>query len=224
MPVVAGPVLVFVTIEQGAVFGAEAAHATLAGLIGTVAFTVVYARTSERLPWYLCLLLGWLTFGATAYALFIFQPSVAVSLGALFVATIVGRRMLPLVEETLSPGTNPRADLPLRLIATATLVLVLTAVADRLGPRLSGLLNAFPVLTTIITAFTHAQRGSAATIVFVSSFVRSIVGFGTFCFMLALALGRVNLAAALLAALVGQVIVSGLTLRASRSNPGLTGS
>ena len=46
MPVVAGPVLVFITIEQGAAFGAQAAHATLAGLIGTIAFTVVYARTS----------------------------------------------------------------------------------------------------------------------------------------------------------------------------------
>src|SRR5687768_4175760 len=75
MPVVAGPVLVFVTIERGALFGADAAHATLAGLIGTVAFTVAYARTSERLPWYLCLLLGWLTFGATAYVLFLLQPS-----------------------------------------------------------------------------------------------------------------------------------------------------
>jgi hypothetical protein len=218
MPVVAGPVLVFVTIEQGAVFGAQAAHATLAGLIGTVAFTVVYARTSERLPWYACLLLGWLTFGVTAYALFVLQPTLAMSLVALFAATIAGRRMLPAIAEPTSPATNPRADLPLRLVATATLVLVLTAVADRLGPRLSGLLNAFPVLTTIITAFTHAQGGSAATIAFVSAFVRSIMGFGMFCFVLALALVRVNLAAALLSALAGQLIVSGLTLRASRGN------
>ena len=218
MPVVAGPVLIFVTIEQGARFGAEAAHATLAGLIGTVAFTVVYARTSERLPWYVCLLVGWLTFAVTAFALFVLRPTLAMSLAALFATTIAGRRMLPAVAGATSPGTHPRADLPLRLIATATLVLVLTAVADRLGPRLSGLLNAFPVLTTIITAFTHAQSGSGATIAFVGAFVRSIMGFGTFCFVLALALVRVNLVAALLSALAGQLIVSGLTLRASRGN------
>lgn len=226
MPVVAGPVLVFVTIEQGPVFGAEAAHATLAGLIGTVAFTVAYARTSERLPWYVCLLIGWLTFGVIAYALFVLQPTLALSLVALFAATVVGRRMLPAVFDSIAPGTNPRGDLPLRLIATATLVLVLTAVADRLGPRLSGLLNAFPVLTTIITAFTHAQRGSAATVAFVTAFVRAIMGFGTFCFVLALALVRVNLATALLLALAGQLIVSGLTLRSSRADrmPELTGS
>jgi hypothetical protein len=59
MPVVAGPVLVFVAIEQGAAFGAQAAHATPAGLIGTVAFTVAYARSSVRMSWYTSLLAGW---------------------------------------------------------------------------------------------------------------------------------------------------------------------
>ena len=104
----------------------------------------------------------------------------------------------------------------MRLLATAMLVLTLTAVADRLGPRLSGLLNAFPVLTTIITAFTHAQRGAGATIAFVSAFVRSIIGFGSFCLVLALALNRTGMLPALLLALGAQIAVSGLTLRAFR--------
>ena len=102
------------------------------------------------------------------------------------------------------------------LVATALLVLALTAVADRLGPRLSGLLNAFPVLTTIITTFTHAQRGAGATIAFVGVFLRSIIGFGCFCFVLAVTLNRMGMVPALLFALVAQVMVSGLTLRAFR--------
>ena len=216
MPVVAGPVLIFIAVEQGAVFGAEAAHATLAGLIGTVAFTVVYARTSVRMRWYGSLLTGWVAFAATSAVLYSLQPALVTSLVSLFVATVIGRRMLPAVEVPASPVASPRGDLMLRLLATATLVLVLTAVADRLGPRLSGLLNAFPVLTTIITAFTHAQRGPEATVAFVNAFLRSIIGFGSFCFVLAMTLNRVGIALALMVALVAQLMVSGFTLRAFR--------
>jgi hypothetical protein len=216
MPVVAGPVLVFVTIEQGAAFGARAAHATLAGLIGTVAFTVVYARSSVRMSWQISLVAGWTTFAAVAYVLYVLRPSLVASLVCLLVATVVGRRALPVVEVSTTPVESPRGDLLLRLLATATLVLVLTAVADRLGPQLSGLLNAFPVLTTIITAFTHVQRGSDATIAFVNAFLRSIIGFASFCFVLAVTLDRVDLLSSLLLALIAQLTVSGFTLRAFR--------
>lgn len=212
LPTVAGPVLVFFAVEQGTAFAARASHATLAGLIGTVVFTTVYALTSTRLPWAACLLTGWLAFGATAASLYLVQPSLVVSLVALFAATVVGRRMLPRVEPPAGPAAAPPGDLALRLLATATLVVVLTAVANRLGPLLSGLINAFPVLTTVITAFTHAQRGSAATIAFVRSFVQAIIGFGAFCFALALTVDRLGLALGLTCALAAQFAVSGLLL------------
>jgi uncharacterized membrane protein (GlpM family) len=217
MPVVAGPVLIFIAIEQGAAFGAQAAHATLAGLIGTAAFTVMYARSAVRLTWWGSLLVGWATFAATTSVLYVLAPSLVASFACLFLATLVGRWALPAVAVSAGGAESPRGDLPWRLLATATLVLALTAVADRLGPRLSGLLNAFPVLTTIITAFTHAQRGAGATIAFVRAFVRSIIGFGAFCFALALALNRMGMVRALLLALAVQVMVSGLTLRTFRA-------
>jgi len=217
MPVVAGPVLVFLAVEQGTAFAARASHATLAGLIGTVAYATAYALTSVRLPWVASLLIGYLAFGATTWALYHVQPTIMLSLVGLFAATVVGRRLLPRVEHPVGPTVAPRGDLPLRLLATATLVVVLTAAAGRLGPLLSGLLNAFPVLTTVITAFTHAQRGSAATVVFVHGFLGAITGFGLFCFALALTVDRLGLGAGLACALAAQLAVSGLTLRASRA-------
>lgn len=212
MPVVAGPVLVFFAVEQGTAFAARAAHATLAGLVGTVVFTTIYALLSVRRPWPACLAIGWLGFGATAAVLFALEPTLAASLAGLFAATVVGRRLLPRVEPPAGPAAAPPGDLPLRLLATATLVVVLTAVAGRLGPLLSGLINAFPVLTTVITAFTHAQRGSAATIAFVYGFLRAIIGFGSFCFALALTVDRFGLAAGLGCALAAQFAVSGAIL------------
>jgi hypothetical protein len=219
MPVVAGPVLVFLALEQGTEFGAQAAHATLTGLIGTVAFTVVYARTSVRLRWHACLLVGWVAFGATTFVLYLVEPPLVVSLLGLFAASLIGRRLLPEGEAPARPVAGPRGDLALRLVATATLVLVLTGVADRLGPHVSGLLNAFPVLSTIVTAFTHAQHGSGPTIAFVSGFVRGIIGFGSFSFVMALTLVRFGLGWALVFASIAQVVVSGLTLQSSRRAP-----
>lgn len=65
LPVVAGPVLVFYAIEQGTSFATQAAHATLAGLMATVAFCVVYARSSVRVTWYGCVVIGWAAFAGT---------------------------------------------------------------------------------------------------------------------------------------------------------------
>jgi hypothetical protein len=216
LPTVAGPILVFFAVEQGTAFAARASHATLTGLIGTVVFTTVYAILSVRLPWAACLGIGWLAFAATAAVLYSFEPALLVSLAGLFAVTVVSRRALPRDDSTPGSGAAPRGDLALRLLATATLVVVLTAVANRLGAVLSGLVNAFPVLTTVITAFTHAQRGSSATVTFVNGFVRSIMGFGSFCFALAMTVDRLGLGAGLSCALAAQFAVSGAILAYTR--------
>lgn len=234
LPTVAGPVLVFFAVEQGTAFAARASHATLTGLIGTVAFTTVYAILSVRRRWAACLLIGWFAFAATAALLYSLAPALVVSLAALWAASIVAPRVLPGVESPSGPVAAPRpstlargalsrvegrGDLALRLLATATLVVVLTAIANRLGPVLSGLINAFPVLTTVITAFTHAQRGSAATVTFVNGFVRSIIGFGSFCFALALTVNRFGLGVGVTCALAAQAAVSGAILAYTRPSP-----
>ena len=85
------------------------------------------------------------------------------------------------------------------------LVRVLTGLAERLGATLSGLLNAFPVLTTIIAAFTHAQRGRAAMVIFLNGYLQAVVGFAFFCVVMALALNPLGLAPALTAALAVQL-------------------
>ena len=238
LPIVAGPVLVFYALEQGNVFAARAAHATLAGLIATVAFAVAYAWASRRLPWYLCMLLGWGVFAAAIIALYFTQPGLVASLVVLVAATVLGRRAFSrvrfppspkasarqaaepgLLTETyvrrdvrtetyvgrVPPKADPPGDLIIRLVATASLVLVLTGLASRLGPAWSGLLNAFPVLTTIVAVFSHAQRGAAAAIAFFNGYLQAIVGFGLFCVVMARGLEPLGLGWALAAAVAAQL-------------------
>jgi hypothetical protein len=102
-------------------------------------------------------------------------------------------------------GRVPPRDLITRVIATATLVLVLTGLAARLGPAWSGLLSAFPVLTTIVAVFSHTQRGAAAVVAFLNGYLEAIVGFGLFCLVMARTIERVGLGWSLIAALAAQL-------------------
>jgi len=248
LPIVAGPVLVIYALEQGTTFAAAAAHATLAGLVATVAFAVAYAHLSTRLPWYACMALGWFVFAAVVVSLYALQPGLIVSLVLLIAATVLGRRLLSRVppspsasaRQAVEPGLgtqqdagrvpapkprsgeggDPPGDLPIRLIATAALVLTLTALAGRLGPAWSGLLNAFPVLTTIVAVFSHIQRGTAAVVAFLHGYLQAIVGFGLFCVVMALGLESLGLGWALAAALAAQLAWHGVLVSraASASN------
>jgi hypothetical protein len=215
LPIVAGPVLVFYALEQGREFAAEAAHTTLAGLIATVAFAVAYAHAARRLRWYVCMVIGWLTFAVAIVSLHALNPGLALSLFMLVAATFIGRLSLTRVRVAVTqrapsawqPGTGAAAgDLAVRLVATAVLVVTLTGLAARLGSSWSGLLNAFPVLTTIVAVFSHAQRGAGAAMAFLHGYLQAIIGFGLFCVVIALGLPSLGLAWGLTGALAAQLV------------------
>jgi hypothetical protein len=220
LPIVAGPVLVFYALEQGDAFAARAAQATLAGLIATVAFAVTYAMTSRRFSWYACMVIGWGVFAVVVVLLYALDPGLVVSLAVLIASSIAGRAVLQVAPASPpgGEGGHPPRDLPIRLVATAVLVLVLTGLAARLGPAWSGLLNAFPVLTTIVAVFSHAQRGSAAAAAFLHGYLQAIPGFGLFCTVMTIALGALGLWRAFAAALVVQLAWhAALVFRTARS-------
>jgi hypothetical protein len=207
LPVVAGPVLVFYALEQGSAFAARAAHGTLTGLLATVVFVVTYATVSRRFRWQVCVVAGWIAFAFAVTVLSRMQLSLGLSLACVFASTISARKFLPRLPEGAVGSTvrHSRSDLPVRLLATATLVVSLTALAETLGPALSGLLNAFPVLTTIVAAFTHAQRGRAQMVAFLDGYLQSVVGFALFCLVMSMTVVSLGLTRALLAALAVQL-------------------
>src|SRR5262245_45631866 len=157
LPMVAGPALCFYAIEQGSGFAASAARTTLLGIVGTAAFCVAYAWSARRANWFVSLLAGWLAFALMGSLMYpvrlggVGEPAVAVA------GLLIAYRLMPSSSGTHSARRSTRWDLPVRMGAAAMLVVVLTALADRLGPRLSGILTAFPVATVVIGVFTQVQ-------------------------------------------------------------------
>ena len=96
----------------------------------------------------------------------------------------------------------PQWDLPARMAAATVLVLLLTALAQPLGARLTGLIAPFPVYGSIFVAFTHAQRGRAAAASLLHGFVLGMSATAGFYFVLAELLPGGGIAPAFLSALV----------------------
>jgi hypothetical protein len=68
--------------------------------------------------------------------------------------------------------------------------------AGVLGPRLSGMLAAFPVLASVLAAFTQAQAGAVAAADFLRGLVRGLISFALFCFVVAVLLPSAGMAVA----------------------------
>ena len=223
LPLVAGPVLFFLALEQGDQFVARAALSTLAGLATVAAFAVVYSWIAVTRPWWTCVLIGWAVFGALTLALqavaWTAGSGLALALGAFGFAPFV----LPPMPDAPPPPAAPAWDLPLRMAAAVTLVLTVTGLAAWLGPRFAGALTPFPIATTILLAFTHAQQGAPAAVGFLRAFLPAMWSFALFCAVLAWGVTGLGRDAAFLLALAASLLVQGLVwlglaARASRGS------
>lgn len=218
LPVVAGPILLVFALTHGRAFAADAATGTLLGIVSLGAFIVVYARMAYKHGWQVSLLSGWCSFVAMSGALSVARvtawEALALALGAL-AATLLA---LPSADGQQRGVTDrPSWDLPLRGASALVLVILLTGLAGQLGARLSGLLTPFPVVATVLAAFTHVQYGTDALIRIMRGFVVGLVAYVLFCFTLALSLRSFGVAAsfglASGAALTAQAAILTLTLR-----------
>ena len=226
LPIVAGPILVILAVEQGAVFAGQAAAASLLGIVALGAFGLTFAVAARRFPWPITLALSWLAVLTADLALFRVRLPAAIGL-VLAVAAVQGvaaliRRRIP--DRVPPVGHWPWWDLPARAVATAGLVLAVTGAAGVLGPARAGILTPFPVAISVICAFVLAQEGPAAAIILLEGVLRGLTGFAVFCFGVAALLPRLPPVAAFGLATAASVAVPLLTGAVSgRRGPGPAG-
>src|ERR1700679_3109858 len=103
LPVVAGPILVVLTLVHGRAFGAEAAASTLLGLAALTLFVFVYGKAAERIGPVPSLLAGWIAFLLGIAILQLLDLPPGVSLAFVAACFVVGLVLLP------APTTAPRA-------------------------------------------------------------------------------------------------------------------
>lgn len=209
LPVVAGPILLALTLIHGRSFGADAAASTLLALAALTAFVVVYGRVAPRAVPAATVLCGWAAFLVGVGLLALIHPPPGVSFVLVGAGFAFGLRLLP--PPRVAPAAldePPWWDLPARALAALTLVVALTAVSGALGAHLSGLLAPFPIITSVLAVFTHAHGGPVQARILLRNFLVGFYGFAAFCLTLAVGLPSLQTGAAFAFALAAALVVS----------------
>ncbi len=136
LPVVAGPILLILYLEHGSHFAAHAARAATLGIVPLALFALVFGYLSKRHGWLVTLAVSWVAvLGADLALAQVDVPAglaLALALLALHGASALLRRLGQPAPAALPA---PWWDLPARAVATALLVLLVTGLAARRGPR-----------------------------------------------------------------------------------------
>jgi hypothetical protein len=219
IPLVSGPVSVFTAIEQGAVFAREAAAANLVGQVSTCLFCFAFARSSQRFGAWVCLLIGVTTYCS---AIGLGNQTTWTPIGALSLligCLVVLPRLIPVAQAKAPAATLPWWDLPARMIAASTFVVVITTASGYLGPQLSGLLTPFPLFISTLAVFTHLNHGGAAASAMMRGVIQGTLSFTSFFVVVIFGLGQDAITLTYCGAAVASIATSGIVYLVLRRKP-----
>jgi hypothetical protein len=180
LPWMTGPVLFFLGLEKGESFVAQACGGVLLGVVGIAGYVIAYVIAARWTGWPASLAAAAAAYVAVGWATSGFQPSLLLAAG-FGAASLVGAFLvMPRAVGPSGPRQLPWWDIPMRMLATAALVAVITLSADVLGPEISGIVATFPVILTVVGAFTHHRWGRAAVTQLARGITLSLLSFVAF--------------------------------------------
>ncbi|WP_292045533.1 hypothetical protein [Massilia sp. UBA6681] len=206
-PIVSGPILLVIALEQGPAFAASAAGNTLLAVLAILVFSVAYARCAHLgMPRALSAAL--LAYGLAVLVLQALPVQLPLWAGfAAVVIALLGAPRLFGPAPVPAAAVKPAADLPWRMLAGALLSLSVTYAAASLGPRLSGLFAMFPVMSTVLVGFSHRANGPGFAVALLRGMVNGYYAFAVFCLVLSLLLGSQPVGLAFLLATGAALVV-----------------
>jgi hypothetical protein len=221
-PIVSGPILYFIALDQGAAFVARAAVGTLSAVLAILVFAIGYAWAATRFGWAICLAVAFTVYFAAVAALSLAPPPVWIAAPSVYAALWIAPRLFPRLDPAAPMNSTRGNDIHLRMIAGAILVFLVTRFSAALGPQLSGLFAMFPVMASVLVAFSHRHSGARFAVDLLRGMVLGFYAFATFCLVLALTLPTFGIGAAFLIALLSAAAVQAgsrlrLRFRASRA-------
>jgi uncharacterized membrane protein (GlpM family) len=205
-PVVAGPILFFLTLEQGMTFGAKASIFVIYGSVSLLMFGLTYAWACQFLNYIPCLFISLIAWYVSAFLLSLCPQD-------LFFSTALTLSLLFFVPYLLPKSSNQNKslpglkDLPIRMIVGMLLTLSITSLANQLGAVWSGILSVFPVVTLVLVVFSHRSHGQEHVLQVFKGVSRGVYSFVAYFVIYALCLERLDLWQTLLASFTGSLLV-----------------
>ena len=219
LPLIGGPITLFLALDLGLEFAARSALFTLAAIAAQAAHLLAFAHVARRRGWAASLASGWAAFAAVSLAIAWAPISPPAALAVALAALLAAWRWLPRAHGPGAVPAIPPAELRLRLVAAFLLAAAIVWSAPRLGPVASGVLLSVPITGSILPPFTLSLHGPEALARLMRGFVVGLCGFAAFFFVVAGALPAWDVAAsfgAALAAALAAVYSARLAVRPRR--------
>jgi len=191
-PIVAGPVLLILALENGNTFGAQAALDAFAGVAPSMVFYVVYTQLARRGRWPAVVLASLLVWFAVAALLLALQAPLWVTGSLTAVSLYAAPRLMP-AAAPVTPHVPHRLELPARMAAGAAVTLLSSELGRLGGSAVSGFAALFPSIGMVVASFNHAQSSAAAATEFLRGMTRGMWSVAGFCLALSLALPLLSL-------------------------------
>lgn len=181
MPLIGGPITLFLALDLGSEFAARSALFTLAAIAAQAAHLMSFGHAGRRTgSWIVALASGWTAFALAAFVVtrLPLGPALALALAAGGLA--IAWRWLPRHRGAASLPAIPAIELRLRLAAAFLLAAFILGTAPIFGPVVSGVLLSLPITGSIMPPFTLALYGADAMARLLRGFVVGLCGFTAF--------------------------------------------
>jgi hypothetical protein len=185
MPMIGGPITLFLALDLGTAFAAKSALFTLAAVAAQAAHLVTLSRVGQKRGWAAALLGGWTAFLVAALALSLLPLGLAVATALAIGGLAAAWRWIPRPRGAPPPPAIPPMELRLRLLAALGLAGLILWSAPIFGPAVSGILLSLPITGSIMPPFTLALYGPAALARLTRGFVVGLTGFSSFFLVVA---------------------------------------
>lgn len=198
MPWIAGPIMLFFTLEQGVDFAVNSVKGIMMGVVGVLAFCFTYIYAATKSKWYVSLLLAYFAFIITTVLLKTCENIIGLDAWFMIavVLSLIGIKVFPQLKTQTNSGQTLKFDIYLRMVIITVFVALITQLAKVLGPTWSGILTPFPIITAILAAFTHYTQGAYGTSIILRGMLTGFIGFASFLYLQAQLLPHFSIAMA----------------------------
>ncbi len=193
-PLIAGPIVLFLAIDAPRAFIAELSWVTMSVAPAMGVHCLVYAWLA-RVPmqkWIpksahslVCLLCAWT--GCIATELLMSAMLIKGAGGAVLALAelVLFAALMPRTQGSALVPHIPPFEMVVRIGAALALAAAVMLGAETFGPRVSGILLAFPITASVLPVFTLVLYGADATARLLSGFLTGLIGFVAYFFAFA---------------------------------------
>jgi hypothetical protein len=180
LPVSAGPVYVFLALEHGPAFVGQAALGSVGSNVAAACYCVTYVLLAQRqgpVVSILAALAVWVTSVSILQHISLQLLPAMLLMVVVFAACIFVTRPYVLAR-SLSTAARAWYAIPIRAVAVALLVAVVTSISAAVGPVWSGVMATFPIVLSSLAAILHLRIGGPATAAAIANAIPGLFGFG----------------------------------------------